>query len=208
MSSSTTENPLNPLLTTTASSTDDPLDSLLSLEDQFFDEGFRVGTKDGVRAGYEEGNVFAVEKGYEKFMEMGHLYGKAIIWAKRLPGDHGFLHGETMVGSAPATIKNENADDSSKKAQIQPLPVTGGSRLEKHIAQMLHAVDPTSLPYENTEEGVNEFDDRLKRAAAKAKLIERIVGEHYEETEIKIAVGTGNIEDIGNIPPRLLEKIE
>ncbi|KAI5306112.1 hypothetical protein KEM56_002172 [Ascosphaera pollenicola] len=191
-----------------SSSSNDILDPLFGLEDQFFEEGFTVGSKDGARAGYEEGNVFAVEKGYEKFMEMGRLYGKAIVWAKRLPGDHGLLHdGETTLG--PAHVKSKGGNDASKaQVQVRPLPTAGGSRLEKHIAQMLHLVDPTSLPWENTEEGVNEFDDRLKRASAKAKLIERIIGEHYEETEIKTAVGTGNIEDIGNIPPRLLERIE
>ncbi|KAI5291448.1 hypothetical protein KEM54_004628 [Ascosphaera aggregata] len=188
-------------------SSTDILDGLLRLEDEFYEEGFRVGTHDGTRAGYEEGNVFAVEKGYEKFVEMGQLYGKAIIWAKRLPGSHLVLDKESSSCTAAEKISEES---TVSEPQLQsPVKCSGNPRLEKHIAQLLHLVDPTSLSYENTEEGVNEFDDRLKRAAAKAKLIERILGElNYEETEVKASGGTGNIEDIGNIPPRLLSRLD
>jgi len=42
------------------------------------------------------------------------------------------------------------------------------------------------LSTENTEEAVSEFDDRLKRAEGKAKIIERLVGEGREDTETNI----------------------
>jgi hypothetical protein len=59
-------------------------------------------------------------------------------------------------------------------------------RLERHL-KVLHALSESeSLSTENTEEAVSDFDDRLKRAEGKAKIIERLVGEGREDTETNI----------------------
>ncbi len=43
---------------------------------------------------------------------------------------------------------------------------------------MLHSLtDPLTFSTDNTEDAVADFDDRLKRAGAKAKVIERSIGE-------------------------------
>ncbi|KAI5291032.1 hypothetical protein KEM52_000273 [Ascosphaera acerosa] len=195
----------------------DVLDDLLGLEDEFYQEGFQLGAQDGTRAGYEEGNIFAMEKGYEKFLEMGQLYGRAIVWARQLPGGHGLLQesGAQLPveggGGLGAAAANADADASASTGTGTGSDGGGSSRLQKHVAQLLHLVDPATLPYENTEEGVNEFDDRLKRAGAKAKLIEKLVGEseRYQETEVKEGRGAaGNIEDVASIPQRLLGNAE
>jgi hypothetical protein len=56
-------------------------------------------------------------------------------------------------------------------------PLAENGRLKKHI-QMLHALtDPLTFSTLNTEDAVADFDDRFKRAGAKAKIVERIVGE-------------------------------
>jgi hypothetical protein len=56
-------------------------------------------------------------------------------------------------------------------------------RLERHL-KVLHALSESeSLSTENTEEAVSDFDDRLKRAEGKAKIIERLVGEGREEVD-------------------------
>jgi hypothetical protein len=56
-------------------------------------------------------------------------------------------------------------------------------RLERHL-KVLHVLSESeSLSTENTEEAVSEFDDRLKRAEGKAKIIERLVGEGREEVD-------------------------
>lgn len=63
---------------------DDLFDSILHLEDDFYREGYALGEADGAPAGRLEGRAFGLEKGFEKYAEMGRLHGKAVIWASRL----------------------------------------------------------------------------------------------------------------------------
>ena len=60
-------------------------DEVLGLEERFYDDGFRQGLSDGVKAGRIEGRTFGLEKGFEKYVESGRLYGRSIVWANRLP---------------------------------------------------------------------------------------------------------------------------
>lgn len=138
----------------------DPFDSLLNLEGHFYDEGYQLGVADGARAGYLEGRAFGIEKGFAKYMDMARMHGKALVWAARMP-----VKRDRSIGDAPP--------DSA--LHCRPLP--DNPRLEKHIQSLLALVDPTSLSIENSEDAVSDFDDRLNRAKAKVKLIERIMGE-------------------------------
>lgn len=146
-----------------ASSMDvDPFDSLLNLEEDFYNEGYQLGVADGARAGYLEGRAFGIEKGFEKFRAMARIYGRASVWASRMA--HTPTRGDTDVEST-----------------LSPLP--NNPRLEKHIQTLLALVDPSSLSMENEEDAVSQFDDRLNRAKAKVKLIEKLIGEiGYEDS--------------------------
>ncbi|KAL2371869.1 hypothetical protein BDBG_03939 [Blastomyces gilchristii SLH14081] len=219
----------------------DLLDSLLDLEGGFYKEGYDLGATDGARSGYSEGSVFAVEKGFEKFQEIGRLYGKAIVWAKRLPGDHGFLNlPSTSTATSPQDTSVKSSSSSPSKAQgpnrendkvdilnlgtthtpATPLPalppLPRNSRLEKHIASLLSLVDPLALSMENSEDAVEDFDERLKKAVAKVKLIERILGEQNtvdggssvtnnknNSREGSRPVDGDSIEDFGTLPARM-----
>ncbi|PGH03865.1 hypothetical protein GX51_03853 [Blastomyces parvus] len=218
----------------------DLLDSLLDLEEGFYKEGYEQGATDGARSGYGEGSVFAVEKGFEKFQEIGRLYGKAIVWAKRLPGDHGFLHlpststatslpDTSAASSTSSSSKAQGADRDNDKvdslnlgsthtpAPLLPAlpPLPRNSRLEKHIASLLSLVDPLALSMENSEDAVEDFDERLKKALAKVKLIERILGEQNSSDGSSVSNNKNNsregnrpvdgdsIEDFGTLPARM-----
>ncbi|EDN04124.1 hypothetical protein HCAG_01989 [Histoplasma mississippiense (nom. inval.)] len=217
----------------------DLLDNLLDLEERFYKEGYELGATDGIRSGYSEGSVFAVEKGFEKFQEIGRIYGKAIVWTKRLPGNHGLLLQPPATSSAtsppPNTISRifsfsgeaqgsgqENKevdipDSGITNARISQLPslapLPRNSRLEKHIASLLSLVDPLSLSLENSEDAVEDFDNRLKKAVVKVKLIERILGEqdafdgssvdNKNSREGNRPADGDNIEDFGTLPARM-----
>ncbi|KAL1612461.1 hypothetical protein SLS60_000688 [Paraconiothyrium brasiliense] len=141
----------------------DPFESLLTLEDDLYTTAYAQGAADGSHAGRIEGRIFGLEKGFEKFAALGQLHGRAAVWGARLP-------------SATITTidKNEIVNGENEAA----LPTLSDSeRLKKHI-QMLHALtDPATFSTLNTEDAVADFDDRLKRAGAKAKIIERMAGE-------------------------------
>lgn len=206
----------------------DLLDSVLGLEDEFYNEGYVLGTADGTRAGYLEGKAFGLEKGFEKFLEMGKLHGKATLWAMRLPP------------TVPKITSNENVQStsqpkSSEESHQPELPrsslstghleelsrlrlplLPANPRLEKHINTLLGLADPATLCTDNTEQSIAEFDDRLRKAQAKAKVIEKVIGEPAASELSQTGAGesnnqrkagdrgdgSGNIEDISSLRVR------
>ena len=154
---------------------EDLFDSLFTLEDSLYDEGYRQGEADGARAGRLEGRVFGIEKGFEKYQVMGMLHGRATVLRARLAA------GRSSAGSG--AISDEGAavevshDQQSSLPGNAPSPLQPSARLEKHIQTLLALVDPATLSLDNTEDAVSAFDDRLKRARAKMRVIESIVGE-------------------------------
>ncbi|KAG7289765.1 hypothetical protein NEMBOFW57_006141 [Staphylotrichum longicolle] len=69
-----------------------------------------------------------------------------------------------------------------------------GGRLGKHIRTLYALVETESLSTENTDEAVDDFDDRLRRAQGRAKVIERMGGEGQQ----KGPDGQGNGHDPGS----------
>ncbi|KAF7163345.1 hypothetical protein CNMCM5623_008323 [Aspergillus felis] len=163
------------------------LDSLLDLEEEFYQEGYDLGATDGAQAGYTEGSVFAVEKGFEKFFELGRLYGKALVWAQRL-ADSDSSRNSSLESDKTDTRKSQpyNEDDLLLEPFVcrAMLPLPASSRLAKNLEILLELVDPASLPMENTEEAVTDVDERLKGATIKAKLIQRALGEREDGSDI------------------------
>lgn len=137
-------------MSATNTNTDDPFNDLFSLEDNFYDQGYREGFADGERAGKVEGRTLGLENGFKKFVEAGRLQGKAVVWS------HLALEGQ---GQGQGTQQKSNA------------------RVLKNLRTFYALVEPGTLPTANTDEAVNDVDDRVKRAQAKARVLEKLVGE-------------------------------
>ena len=210
----------------------DPFDDILGLEDSFYDEGYELGIADGTQAGHIEGRLFGLEKGFEKYMSMGKLHGRATVWASRLPHSQEPQELEEQRASPTGrALKNRSKDSSplpssSDDAQLggetgngnpggTSLPVLpSNSRLEKHIQTLYALVEPDSLSTQNNEDAVSDFDDRLKRAHGKVKIIEKSIHESLETTgsgsdsggfvaeRASSADGSGSIEDISSLHVR------
>ncbi|EED20251.1 conserved hypothetical protein [Talaromyces stipitatus ATCC 10500] len=160
----------------------DILDNILSLEEQFYKEGYDLGVIDGARAGYTEGSVFAVEKSFENSSTTT----------------------EGMNEDIPSKDEDENAintDICNSMPALHP-----GSRLAKNIQTLLGLVDPATLVLQNTEDAVSEIEERLKGALVKVKLIQRALGEStnvfVEEGGVGAGDGSGSIEDISSLRVR------
>lgn len=148
------------------------MDTLLSLEEQYYAEGHALGVKDGSKAGRTEGRLFGMQKGFEKFSAMGSLAGQNAVWEARM-----------------------DAKDGALVASIPP-----NERLRKHIATLAQLCDYGSLDTRNTEEAVADFEDCLKRAESKAKIIASILGEQgraapKEVSQQDKAKRSDNLED-------------
>lgn len=149
---------------------DDPFDTLLSLESQYHAEGLALGIAEGSKAGRIEGRVFGLEKSFEKFVELGQLGGRAAVWEARLP---------PSASSDASASKLEVGKEESSGLGV--LPGSGSERLVRHVKRLVELTDRDDVSRENTEDGVQDFDDRLREARAKAVLIERLVGEGGKE---------------------------
>ena len=153
---------------------DDPFEDILNLEEQFYQDGYKEGAADGAKAGRIEGRSFGLEKGFEKFRESGLLYGKAIVWANRLPEKNK----SKAIVTDEANVPESQSIPPQQPSQTGQLPTLAKNpRLLKNITTLYALVESESLSTENNDEAVNDFDDRLKRAQGKAKIIEKMVGE-------------------------------
>lgn len=168
---------------------DDPFDSLLGLEDQYYKDGYDLGVKDGSQAGLIEGRLFGLEKGFEKYATMGNFHGRAIVWTTRLPSVRGqeedkVVQPESHHDGRPSASIEEKTLDGQQTTEDRPKisaeilrDLPANDRLEKHVRTFYALVEPSSISTENNEESVSDFDDRLKRAEGKMKIIEKLIGE-------------------------------
>lgn len=173
----------------------DPFDDLLGLEDKFYTDGYKLGVADGATAGRIEGRVFGLEKGFEKYAEMGRLHGRSQIWNGRLPN---------LKKASPASAMPDAAEAAEASGLPTALPLLPANpRLEKHLKVLYALTEPASLSTENTEESVSDFDDRLKRARGKIKIIEKVIGdEGTGEGSVNAASRGQNIEEVDILKAR------
>jgi hypothetical protein len=163
---------------------DDIFEAALNLEDTSYAKGYAQGVADGSRAGRIEGRIFGLEKGFEKFLEMGRLNGRASVWAARLKASS-----MTDSGSAANSVSEHDSmglekptDEAANVSDIDIshanlLPLLSNPRLEKHVRSLLQLTDRMEISTANDEDSVADFDDRIKRARSKTKVIERLLGE-------------------------------
>lgn len=158
----------------------DPFEDILDLEEQFYQEGYKQGQEDGDKAGRSEGRSLGLERGFQKFAEGGKLFGRAIVWANRLPAvkSKHAVGGPSSRDLESPTTTGEGENLGKRESQSLSLPsLPNNARLEKHITTLYALVEADTLSTENTDEAVNDFDDRIKRAQGRAKIIERMAGE-------------------------------
>lgn len=165
-------------MSSSQTTTEDPFDSLLTLEDSLYTSAYSLGASDGAHAGRIEGRIFGLEKGFEKFAELGQLHGRSVVWGAR----------------ALTATKATSSEDEEKEARHMLPSLQNNQRLTNNIMLAHSLTDPLTFSTDNTEEAVADFDDRVKRAGAKAKVIERIVGESAKSPDGSPARGkVGNV---------------
>jgi hypothetical protein len=86
-------------------------------------------------------------------------------------------------------------NESGKEVRGLP-PLPDNPRLGKHITTLYALAETESLSIENSDEAVDDFDDRLRRAQGRFKVIERMVGE--VENGRQKGEGQGNGHDPGS----------
>jgi hypothetical protein len=193
---------------------DDILDSVLDLEDDSYQAGFDEGRADGLRIGSREAMIFGIETGYQKALEMGKLHGKALMLNACMVDPNPMPLGPTGSAPTPSGIglpSDTHPDDSNTFPPMPKLPtIPTNERLKKHVETLLRLTDPSTVPLENTQAAVEEFDDRMRKAVAKAKVIDKLIAEPYNVTVSPPAAGdrsqasgsSGNIEELGNTAVR------
>jgi Essential protein Yae1, N terminal len=194
---------------------DDILDSVLDLEEESYQAGFEEGKADGAEAGYAEANTFGFEKGYQKALEMGKLHGRALTLNAFLANPNlisNLTANASLVGQSIATLSISKPEENHQAAADTPSPPTPSEnpRLKKHVDLLLRLTDPGTLSIDNSDESVEAFDDRMKKAVAKAKVIDRMIAGPYNMTisgddaaiQSPPAAASGNIEELGNAAVR------
>ncbi|KAF2690717.1 hypothetical protein K458DRAFT_412069 [Lentithecium fluviatile CBS 122367] len=203
---------------------EDPFDTLLTLEDTLYTTAYTQGTTDGAHAGRIEGRIFGLEKGFDKFAALGTLHGRALVWAGQLPqlpspqrkravekdgGGVGVEGGRQDV----ATDADAETEGSKEVDADVEIGVEGGggfvlpklkesTRLRAHITTLHALTHPPTFSTLNTEDAVADFEDRVKRAGAKAKIIERIASPRTSSTTADTAPMPGSLDGIAAAPKK------
>lgn len=190
------------LCTRMSSSISDPFDDVFNLEDRFYNEGYEQGSRDGILAGKIEGRSVGIAQGFDKFLESGRAYGKSLVWANRINLASSSSRPSTPATSGPqspvpssshslptssksategqSSSQTPVTDEGTRTCSLPPLP-SSNIRLQKNIVTLHALVEPDTLSTENSDEAVNDFDDRVKRAQGRIKVIERMIGEQSLE---------------------------
>lgn len=196
---------------------EDPFDDLLTLEDTLYTSAYQLGAQDGARAGRIEGRVFGLEKGFEKFSTLGALHGRAVVWGARIASSKPKPKDEGKVDTVSVTKEDDeqenkqlNNDEANQKHDILP-QLPPNPRLQKNIHTLHALTDPLTFSTLNTEDAVADYDDRTKRAAAKAKIIERSINEAtFPSTSASPPPSSSTVlgvgEDGGSASPRRTAK--
>ncbi|KAI9789672.1 MAG: hypothetical protein M1816_005847 [Peltula sp. TS41687] len=184
---------------------DDLFAPLFNFEERFYAEGYEQGLTDGTLQGRSEGLVFGIEKGFERFLELARLHGRAMVWSSRMrksqdhSNDNNDRGARDVAGGgtspSPKATRNEETTTTTRSfASSSPslLAINHNPRLQKHIATLMTLTDPATLSYENSEEAVSAFEERLRRAKAKVKIIERLVGENATAAAAAVVVEGGS----------------
>lgn len=173
---------------------DDPFDSLLNLESTYESQGYADGLRDGKAQAHVSAKLFGIEKGFEKYVVMSRLRWRA----ERLAVEYA-VPVNSILPTGPADEGSESTDVGLGGAGGGQKPP---SRLQKHVATLLALTSVKTLDYNNTDAAIGDFDERLKRALAKVKVIERMTRtgggrevEGGEADEGRGVVGDGDIEN-------------
>ena len=181
-----------------AAAGEDLFDDLLNLEDNYYRDGYHLGVEDGSRTGRIEGRTFGLEKGFEKFFEMGRLAGKAEILEARVHTTSPRSAISSTSDPRRSTSTTTELDDHGEEPHVIVRHLPANERMRKHITTLSALTELASLSTENNEDAVSDFDDRLKRAQAKAKVIDNIIGERSTDV---LRSSDGGIQPAGvNLP--------
>lgn len=161
-------------------------DNLLNLEDQYYQEGLELGIADGQKAGRIEGRLFGIEKGFEKFFFTGEMNGRASFLFQQIPSEPpsaeaaGSTHLEAEEKNAKLKALLERFEEVVQQAAANNIRVRAeeevedhGQRLTKQIISLFDLTDPATLSSLNTEEAIDDFDERKRRAKAKLIMIDQ-----------------------------------
>ncbi|RPA83023.1 DUF1715-domain-containing protein [Ascobolus immersus RN42] len=158
----------------TSNDLENDFDTLLTLEESFYNQGYAEGLRDGQQQGHTEGRLFGLAKGFEKFALLGQIHGRASVWQAR-----------AALASSEST---------SKVALPNP-------RLTKHLASLLEMLETVEV--RNGDEEVAQMEDARKRVLGKVRGLESILKEKgLEGVEVKREGGEAGIEEAREVPGR------
>ena len=143
----------------------DPLDGVFTLEDEYYREGYQLGLADGSHAGKLEGRATGLETGFEKFKQMGLLSGKTAVWAGRI------------AHTDPARVGRGRGEARAQETEYAEQQSESKRRLQRHIAALHALTDAETISTVNDEDACTAFDDRLKRATGKVRVVESLTGD-------------------------------
>jgi hypothetical protein len=173
----------------------DILSPALSLEESYYASGFALGKADGARAGLIDGRRFGLEKGFEKFANMGRIHGRAIVWGSRLLGEKQQQQQQDRDGASSEIDRLQDEENENEKNRNVFMPVIFDRKYTQPQHGHVHA--------QRKKEQENQIEMQQKEEEEKE---ERIANQFQDPTLLSLlppspATATTSKSSAKNLPP-------
>ncbi|KAG7750984.1 hypothetical protein KL912_000117 [Ogataea haglerorum] len=146
-------------------------DSLLNLENQYYQEGFLEGQLEGSKQQFLEGKQIGIQTGFQRLLVLGQYKALVAIWIDQT---------QQKIDAGAIT------DDKGKPRQF--------SKLLQSLTELQMLIDTLfengRAQVTNNDSDVEKYENVLKRARAKMRSVCPIFGENYNDIE-EIAMKVG-----------------
>ena len=91
---------------------DNEFDKVLTLEDQFYQEGYEEGSKENITHNYLEGKQYGLQIGFQRFILVGQMLSLCTVIESQFTSNKALLKSTSSVRELIASIKMDNEEDS------------------------------------------------------------------------------------------------
>ncbi|ODV85502.1 hypothetical protein CANARDRAFT_23035 [[Candida] arabinofermentans NRRL YB-2248] len=167
-------------------------DSVLNLEDQYYNEGFNEGQLEGSMKQFHEGKELGIQTGYQRLLIIGQLRTLVNYWIEKIDR---LIESNTMgtessssdlsVSVVSVSVKKPKRDNHKVKKTLDGL---------KMLLDSLYDNDKINLT--NSDEDVQTYETILKKARAKVRSLSTVLGDE----ELYASIERLSLQVGGTIP--------
>ncbi|CAK7894099.1 protein Lto1p [[Candida] anglica] len=142
------------------------LDSVLNLEEEFYNEGFKEGQEFSTHQQYVEGKEYGYQTGFQRLLVIGYIQGLIIFWRKN-------------ISKYTTTTSQKTLDSHLDQLEnsVKNIPLTNGDKevaeYEKIVAKARNKLRVVATLCKENEK-IKGLDDLIKTVGGQLQVSENM----------------------------------